>query len=155
MRDVVEGVRPGGERERGLLPAEPGLWQQVVEQLGAAVTVIDPAGRIVAVNPAAERLLGRPAAALYGQGLHDLCHRAPGGARILRERCPLLRALAGNAAHRSAAGGLPQPTWLPREVKRAVYVPAGEPGPRLDRPRGASEGVIRRRRLAMGAPDCG
>ncbi|MFE7209562.1 PAS domain-containing protein [Streptomyces sp. NPDC057611] len=94
MHDVLEGVRPGGERERRLSPAEPGLWHRVVEQLGTAVTVIDPAGRIVAVNPAAERLLGRPAAAMYGQDLHDLCHRDPGGARIARERCPLLRALA-------------------------------------------------------------
>ncbi|MFI6353775.1 PAS domain-containing protein [Streptomyces sp. NPDC050743] len=67
VRDVVEGVRPGGERERRLPPAEPWLWHRVVGQLGTAVTVIDPAGRIVAVNPAAERLLGRPAAAMYGQ----------------------------------------------------------------------------------------
>lgn len=97
---MVEGVRPGGERERRLPPAEPGLWHRVVEQLGTAVTVIDPAGRIVAVNPAAERLLGRPAAAMYGQDLHDLCHRDPGGARIARERCPLLRALAENGPAR-------------------------------------------------------
>ncbi|MFF4394511.1 SpoIIE family protein phosphatase [Streptomyces sp. NPDC001480] len=94
MRDVVEGVRSGGERERRLSSAKPGLWHRVVEQLGTAVTVIDPAGRIVAVNPAAERLLGHPAATMYGQDLHDLCHRDPGGARIARERCPLLRALA-------------------------------------------------------------
>ncbi|MFJ3334353.1 PAS domain-containing protein [Streptomyces sp. NPDC086766] len=84
VRDVVEDVRPGGERERRLSPAESGLWHRVVEQLGTAVTVIDPAGRIVAVNPAAERLLGRPATAMYGQDLHDLCHRDPGGARIAR-----------------------------------------------------------------------
>ncbi|MFF7979901.1 SpoIIE family protein phosphatase [Streptomyces sp. NPDC007901] len=79
----------------------PGLWQQVVEQLGTAVAVIDPAGRIVAVNPAAERLLGRPAAVVYGQDLHDLCHRDPGGALVPREHCPLLRALAEG---RSARG---------------------------------------------------
>ncbi|MFF4314712.1 SpoIIE family protein phosphatase [Streptomyces sp. 900105755] len=73
---------------------EPGLWQQVVERLGTAMAVLDPAGRIVAVNPAAERLLGRPAAVVHGQDLHDLCHRDPGGAPVPRERCPLLRALA-------------------------------------------------------------
>ncbi|MGW3355376.1 PAS domain-containing protein [Streptomyces bungoensis] len=84
VRDVVEDGRPRGERERRLSPAEPGLWHRVAEQLGTVVTVIDPAGRIVAVNPVAERLLGRPATAMYGQDLHDLCHRDPGGARIAR-----------------------------------------------------------------------
>ncbi|MGW2682499.1 SpoIIE family protein phosphatase [Streptomyces sp. NPDC001414] len=79
---------------------EPGLWQQVVEQLGTAVIVIGPAGRIAAVNPAAERLLGRPAATMSGRDLHDLCHRDPGGAPVPRERCPLLRVLAeGRPAH--------------------------------------------------------
>ncbi|MFI1165078.1 SpoIIE family protein phosphatase [Streptomyces sp. NPDC020801] len=99
---MVEDVRPdGGEREWRLPAAEPGLWQRVVEQLGTAVTLVDPAGRIVAVNPAAERLLGRAAAVMYGQDVHDLSHRDPGGARIPREHCPLLRALAEG---RSARG---------------------------------------------------
>ncbi|KUN10636.1 DNA-binding protein [Streptomyces yokosukanensis] len=92
-------MRSGGEYERRL-SAEPDLWEQVVGQLGTAVAVIDPAGRIVAVNPAAERLMGRTAAVVHGQDLHDLCHRDPGGAVIPRERCPLLRALAeGRPAH--------------------------------------------------------
>ncbi|MEU5532130.1 SpoIIE family protein phosphatase [Streptomyces sp. NPDC020362] len=94
-------MRPDGERERRLSAAEPGLWRQVVEQLGTAVAVIDPAGRIVAVNPAAERLVGRAAAVMHGKDLHDLCHRDPGGALIPREQCPLLRALAEG---RSARG---------------------------------------------------
>ncbi|MFJ9704489.1 PAS domain-containing protein [Streptomyces sp. NPDC101234] len=79
---AVEGLRSGGEHERRLSAVAPGLWQQVVEQLGTAVAVIDPAGRIVAVNPAAERLLGRPAAVVNGQDLHDLCRRDPGGAPL-------------------------------------------------------------------------
>ncbi|MFG2119890.1 SpoIIE family protein phosphatase [Streptomyces sp. NPDC048710] len=94
-------MRPDGEREWRLSAAEPGLWQHVVDQLGTAVVVLDPAGLIVAVNPAAERLLGRAAAVMYGQDLHDLCHRDPGGTRIPRERCPLLQALAEG---RSARG---------------------------------------------------
>ncbi|MFE6550464.1 SpoIIE family protein phosphatase [Streptomyces sp. NPDC057746] len=98
---AVEGMRLGGERAWRLSGAEPGLWQQVFEQLGMAVAVADPEGRIVAVNPAAERLLGRAAAAMYGQDLHDLCHRDPVGARIPRERCPLRRALVEG---RSARG---------------------------------------------------
>ncbi|MFI1369065.1 SpoIIE family protein phosphatase [Streptomyces griseochromogenes] len=91
---MVEDLRSGGDHERRLSAAMPGLWQHVAEQLGTAVAVLDPAGRIVAVNPAAERLLGRAAAVVHGQDLHDLCHRDPGGAVVPRERCPLLRALA-------------------------------------------------------------
>ncbi|MFB7506341.1 SpoIIE family protein phosphatase [Streptomyces broussonetiae] len=97
----MDGLKPGAEHERPLPAAKPQLWQQVVEQLGTAVAVIDSAGRIAAVNPAAEQLLGRAAATMCGQDLHDLCHRDPGGARIPRERCPLLRALAEG---RSARG---------------------------------------------------
>ncbi|MEU0599731.1 SpoIIE family protein phosphatase [Streptomyces sp. NPDC006393] len=95
---MVEGVAPGGKGEgksegrRSAARTYP--WWQVVEQLGTALAVVDPAGRIVAVNPAAERLLGRSAAAMSGQDVHDLLHRGPDGARIPREDCPLLRALA-------------------------------------------------------------
>ncbi|GAA0902861.1 SpoIIE family protein phosphatase [Streptomyces thermoalcalitolerans] len=91
---MVEDVRPCKAHEGRLSAAEPGLWQQVVEQLGTAVAVTDPAGRITAVNPAAERLLGRTAAVVHGKDIHDLCHRDPTGARVPREHCPLLRALA-------------------------------------------------------------
>ncbi|MDN5384904.1 MULTISPECIES: SpoIIE family protein phosphatase [Streptomyces] len=90
----MENVRPREEHEGWLPAAEPGLWQQVVEQLGTAVAVTDPAGRITEINPAAERLLGRRAAAVRGKDIHDLCHRDPQSARIPREHCPLLRALA-------------------------------------------------------------
>ncbi|MFF3987922.1 PAS domain-containing protein [Streptomyces sp. NPDC001797] len=99
--DVAEGLKSGAEHERRLSAGEPALWQQVVEQLGTALSVIDPAGRIVAVNPAAERLLQRAVRSVYGRDLHDLCHRDPGGALIPRERCPLLWALA---ERRSARG---------------------------------------------------
>ncbi|MFF3847179.1 SpoIIE family protein phosphatase [Streptomyces sp. NPDC002328] len=80
-----EGSRP---------PAEKGFWQLVVGQLGTALVVVDPAGRILAVNPAAERLLGRAAPAMHGEDAHDLLHRDAHGGRIPREQCPLLRAVA-------------------------------------------------------------
>ncbi|WP_234435982.1 SpoIIE family protein phosphatase [Streptomyces sp. NRRL S-813] len=88
------GAGPGGEGEGRQWVARPYLWRQVFEQLGTGLAVVDPAGRIVAVNPAAARLLGRAVAAMSGQDLHDLLHRGPDGARIPREDCPLLRALA-------------------------------------------------------------
>ncbi|MFE7168954.1 SpoIIE family protein phosphatase [Streptomyces sp. NPDC057616] len=74
--------------------AETGFWRQVVEQLGAALMVVDPAGRILAVNPAAERLLGRAAAAMRGEDAHELLHRDTDGKTLPREQCPLLQALA-------------------------------------------------------------
>ncbi|MFF5844079.1 SpoIIE family protein phosphatase [Streptomyces massasporeus] len=80
-----EGSRPAAER---------GLWQLVVGQLGTALVVVDPGGRILAVNPAAERLLGRAAPAMRGEDAHDLLHRDAHGGRIPREQCPLLRAVA-------------------------------------------------------------
>lgn len=110
---MVKVVRSCEEREGRLPAAEPGLWQQVVEQLGTAVAVTDPAGRITAVNPAAERLLGRTAAVMYGQDIHDLCHRDPEGARIPREHCPLLRALAeGRPARGDGDRFLRENGWL-------------------------------------------
>ncbi|GAB2864356.1 SpoIIE family protein phosphatase [Streptomyces deserti] len=87
-------MRGAGDEERSGPAAGPGFWRQVVEQLGTALIVTDPAGRILAANPAAERLLGRTAAAMRGRDAHDLLHRAADGGRIPRERCPLLRALA-------------------------------------------------------------
>ncbi|MFD5740605.1 SpoIIE family protein phosphatase [Streptomyces massasporeus] len=86
-----EGSRPAAER---------GFWQLVVGQLGTSLVVVDPAGRILAVNPAAEQLLGRAAPAMRGQDAHDLLHRDAHGGRIPREQCPLLRAVAGRSEAR-------------------------------------------------------
>ncbi|WP_165430355.1 SpoIIE family protein phosphatase [Streptomyces sp. BK239] len=94
---MVEGVGDEGRRRSA---AEPGFWRQVVGQLGTALIVVDPAGRFLAVNPAAERLLGRTAAAMLGEDAHDLLHREPDGGRVPRERCSLLRAVAERAEAR-------------------------------------------------------
>ncbi|MGA5141450.1 SpoIIE family protein phosphatase [Streptomyces azureus] len=80
--------------------AETGFWQQVVEQLSTSVMVVDPAGRILAVNPAAERLLGLASAVVRGKDAHELLHRDAGGGTPPRERCPLLRALTERTAAR-------------------------------------------------------
>ncbi|MGW2964631.1 SpoIIE family protein phosphatase [Streptomyces sp. NPDC001220] len=95
------GAVPGaGDAGRAGPGAGPGFWRRVVAQLSTAVMVVDPAGRIVALNPAAERLLGRAATAMRGRDAHDLLHRDAGGGPLLRERCPLLQALAEEAAAR-------------------------------------------------------
>jgi signal transduction histidine kinase/ActR/RegA family two-component response regulator len=50
----------------GLLDLTPVAWAAVVEGMNDPVVVIDPSGRIVAVNPAAERLTHRKSRALVG-----------------------------------------------------------------------------------------
>ncbi|MER5714332.1 SpoIIE family protein phosphatase [Streptomyces sp. NPDC002132] len=84
-----------GAGDEGRRPAvERGFWQLVVGQLGTALVVVDPAGRILEVNPAAERLFGRAAPAMIGEDAHDLLHRDAHGGRVPRKQCPLLRAVA-------------------------------------------------------------
>ncbi|MFD5855604.1 SpoIIE family protein phosphatase [Streptomyces chartreusis] len=82
------------------MAAVSGFWRQVVEQLSTALMVVDPAGRILAVNPAAERLLGRSATTMRGKDAHELLHRDPAGGALLREQCPLLRALGEGSVAR-------------------------------------------------------
>lgn len=94
---MVQGA--GGEG-RTRPAAEPGFWPQVVEQLGTALMVVDPAGRILAVNSAAERLLGRAARAMRGMDAHEMLHRDADGSTLLRKQRPLLPSLAEGAAAR-------------------------------------------------------
>ncbi|WP_328561342.1 SpoIIE family protein phosphatase [Streptomyces coelicoflavus] len=77
---------------------EAGFWQRVVEQLTVAVIMVDPTGRILMANPAAERLLGRAEATMRDRDVHDLLHRDADGGRAPRESCALLRTLAGGTA---------------------------------------------------------
>ncbi|MFH8693670.1 SpoIIE family protein phosphatase [Streptomyces chartreusis] len=98
VQNAVRGA--GGEEPSWQAAAVSGFWRQVVEQLSTALMVVDPAGRILAVNPAAERLLGRAAAAMRGKDAHELLHRDTDGGALLREQCPLLHALAESAAAR-------------------------------------------------------
>jgi PAS domain S-box-containing protein len=98
---VVEDAVPGaGGEGRSWPAAEPDFWRQVVEQLSTALMVMDPGGRILAVNSAAERLLGRATRAIRGKDAHDLLHRDTDGGTLPRERCLLLRALAEGTAAR-------------------------------------------------------
>lgn len=93
-------VEDMGDEGRCRSAAEPDFWGQVVRQLGTALIVVDPTGRILAANPAAERLLGRAAAAMRGEDAHDLLHRDAAGGPVPREQCPLLRSLAERAEAR-------------------------------------------------------
>ncbi|WP_031506986.1 SpoIIE family protein phosphatase [Streptomyces megasporus] len=111
MTTVVDGGigvvqdAAGGEGRRWA--AEPTFWREVFDQLGAGLAVVDSSGLIVAVNPAAEELLDRTAAAMVGEDFHTLLHRRADGTTAPRERCPLLAALArGAPAHGEGDGFL-------------------------------------------------
>ncbi|MEU6035952.1 SpoIIE family protein phosphatase [Actinomadura sp. NPDC047616] len=98
--------RPAGGHGEGLRwAAEPGFWREVFDHLGAGLAVVDSTGRIAAVNPAAEELLGRTAAAMLGRNFHDLLHHGTHGATPPGVQCPLLTALSqGTAAHAETDG---------------------------------------------------
>ncbi|ULR48161.1 SpoIIE family protein phosphatase [Streptomyces deccanensis] len=60
--------------------------------LHAGMYVVDDNGLVVAVNPRAEELLGRPAEALVGQDAHELLHRDQLGHTVPRAACSMMRA---------------------------------------------------------------
>ncbi|SEQ04466.1 SpoIIE family protein phosphatase [Streptomyces radiopugnans] len=85
--------------------AGPAFWREVFDHLGAGLAVVDSSGLIVAVNPAAEELLGRTAGVMVGEDFHDLLHRRTDGTVVPREECPLLAALALGIPARGGGGG--------------------------------------------------
>ncbi|MEE1760232.1 MULTISPECIES: SpoIIE family protein phosphatase [unclassified Streptomyces] len=60
--------------------------------LHAGMYVVDDNGLVVAVNPRAEELLGRPAEGLIGQDAHELLHRDLLGHTVPRAACSMMRA---------------------------------------------------------------
>nr|WP_311132440.1 SpoIIE family protein phosphatase [Nonomuraea gerenzanensis] len=74
----------------------------------AGTYVVDDRGRIVEVNPQAERLLRRGAGELLGRDAHDLLHRGESGEPLPRSRCVMRQPLLTND---SAHG---QDVWLQR-----------------------------------------
>ncbi|RKN47157.1 SpoIIE family protein phosphatase [Streptomyces hoynatensis] len=70
---------------------EPQVLRAAFDNLDAGLILTDPSGRISAVNPYAERLLRRRAAAMRDADLHDLLHRRLNGAKIPRGQCSARR----------------------------------------------------------------
>jgi len=59
----------------GLLDLTPVAWAVVVKGMNDPVLVIDPSGRVVDLNPAAQRLVGAPAPKILGvAAAQALCH---------------------------------------------------------------------------------
>ncbi|MFG2607139.1 SpoIIE family protein phosphatase [Streptomyces sp. NPDC048514] len=118
MDDVIA---PG--RESDPLPwgrARSGaLLGGTLEDLRESAIVVDDDGLIVAVNSAAQSLLGREASELVGKDLHDLLHRDRYGHSVPRTRCRMRQALlTGDTRHGDAEwfvrgdGALIQLSWL-------------------------------------------
>ncbi|MEV4469708.1 SpoIIE family protein phosphatase [Nonomuraea sp. NPDC049504] len=103
---------------------QPGFWREVFDHLGAGVAVLDSSDRIIAVNPAAEELLGRTASAMSGQDFHVLLHRHVEDATLPQEPCRLLTALTRRLRARGADtllsedGHLIPVTWFSDPVTR-------------------------------------
>src|SRR5690625_2868056 len=72
---------------------ETGLLRAVFDSVGAGMFVIDLTGRITAVNPYAQTIVGRSEKRLVGFDLHDLLHRDAQGNEVPREECLALKVL--------------------------------------------------------------
>ncbi|WP_369181829.1 SpoIIE family protein phosphatase [Streptomyces mutabilis] len=109
-----EGFPPSGHQARSGARLDGTL-----ENLRACTIAVDDDGLIVAVNSAAQNLLGREAAELVGQDFHDLLHRDRYGHSVPRTRCRMRKALlTGDTRHGDAEwfargdGTLVQLSWL-------------------------------------------
>ncbi|MEU9918044.1 SpoIIE family protein phosphatase [Streptomyces sp. NPDC051001] len=118
MDDVAvpdrEGVPLSGHEARS-----GALLDVTLENLRATAIAVDDDGLIVAVNSAAERLLGRESSELVGQDFHDLLHRDRYGHAVPRTRCQIRKALlTGDTRHGEGEwfargdGTLVQLSWL-------------------------------------------
>ncbi|MEW2625336.1 GAF domain-containing SpoIIE family protein phosphatase [Streptomyces sp. NPDC048106] len=91
---------------------------KALDALGTGAYLADEQGRVIGVNPRAERLLARSAAALLGGDAHDLLHRNVNGELVPRAQCRIREAvLAGVPAHgrewmARGDGTLLPVTWL-------------------------------------------
>ncbi|MFC4591858.1 ATP-binding protein [Sphaerisporangium corydalis] len=77
------------------------LVRALFHGLRVGLYVVGPTGKVLLVNPYAERLLDRPARQLIGADPHDLLHRNPDGSPIPRGDCQILAAFAEGVYVRS------------------------------------------------------
>jgi PAS domain S-box-containing protein len=91
--DVTERVAS----ERALVAAQ-NYARAVADGMGEGLCTIDPQGRLIYMNSAAERLLGWSLATVRGQRLHDLVHTHHSDeAGCVDQACPILGGIQGSA----------------------------------------------------------
>ncbi|MGE5173795.1 MAG: PAS domain S-box protein [Betaproteobacteria bacterium] len=79
--------------EEDLKRSEKKLWD-ITASLGEGVLVVNTLGRLVFMNPEAERLLGWTVSELSGKELHNIIHyRKEDGTSLPAEECPSLKVL--------------------------------------------------------------
>ncbi len=100
------GGDASGDEQAAVVPDK--AVDELLAVLGTGAYVVDARGCIVAVNAAAERLLGRSAEELVGGDAHDLLHRNARGESFPRAQCRMRPAFV---AGRPAQAGL---EWFER-----------------------------------------
>ncbi|MFC8782508.1 SpoIIE family protein phosphatase [Streptomyces nigra] len=112
----MEGPQGTESMRREAVAPAPAELSRALAALGAGAYVVDERGCIIAVNPEAERMLGRASGDLTGYDAHDLLHRDPHGHRLPHSRCSMRQAFhAGRTAQ-----GAPEYFALPDGSVRAV-----------------------------------
>jgi len=85
--DITEAI----EAERALL-ASQNYTRAVTDSMGEGLFTLDPDGKLVYMNKAAEAILGWPAEELQGRVMHNMAHRLrPDGSELPIEECSIRR----------------------------------------------------------------
>src|SRR5262249_10202499 len=74
---------------------KPAITRLLLEALPSGAMVIDPQGKVTALNLQAEMLLGWAAPILEGQPAHEILQCRVGDAKHSSEDCPIARVLNG------------------------------------------------------------
>jgi len=111
-----------------------GILDGLLETMELGIVVQDADGRVVAANPAAERILGLSLDEMTGRTSHDPRWAAvdEGGAPLPGERHPAMRALAeGRPVENATMGvrrpGRDEPVWLRVNARPLASEPGGPP----------------------------
>src|SRR4051812_39169612 len=98
----VTGCPADMDRRDTRMAIEPSLLSPLFEAGGVAIVATDIDGRVTALSPPAEELLGFSEPELAGSLFHDRVHSTrPDGSPLPAEECPLIVAIR---EARSAAG---------------------------------------------------
>jgi PAS domain S-box-containing protein len=123
------------ERDTDRDPGSSEVFRMVFMTMDEGAMLLDAHGEIVAVNPAAEHLLGVAAAELTGRSIHQcaqaFCYIHEDGTPYATEECPATLASRSGKAQRNVAMGLRRPdgalVWLSVNVQPLVL--EGDAGP--------------------------